>query len=65
MAVTSYDRNKNPDEIKRNQEKANNSTSYRCAAIKNQSKFYANEYLKSYLNKMELSVQAPNYCDKA
>ena len=36
MAVTSYGRNKNhDDEIKKNQEKANNSLSYRCAAIKN------------------------------
>ena len=36
MAVTSYGRNKNhDDEIKKNQEKANNSPSYRCAAIKN------------------------------
>ena len=35
MAVTSYGRNKNhDDEIKKNQEKANNSLSYRCAAIK-------------------------------
>ena len=34
MAVTSYGRNKNhDDEIKKNQEKANNSPSYRCAAI--------------------------------
>ena len=34
MAVTSYGRNKNhDDEIKKNQEKANNSLSYRCAAI--------------------------------
>ena len=34
MVVTSYVRNKNlEDEIKKNQEKANNSTSYRCAAI--------------------------------
>ena len=34
VAVTSYDRNKNhDDEIKKNQEKANNSPSYRCAAI--------------------------------
>ena len=38
MAVTSYGRNKNhDDEIKKNQEKANNSLSYRCAAI-NQTK---------------------------
>ena len=36
MAVTSYGRNKNhDDEIKKNQEKANNSPSYRCAAINN------------------------------
>ena len=36
VAVTSYGRNKNHyDEIKKNQEKANNSPSYRCAAIKN------------------------------
>ena len=35
VAVTSYGRNKNHDEIKKNQEKANNSLSYRCAAIKN------------------------------
>ena len=36
VAVTSYGRNKNRnDEIKKNQEKANNSPSYRCAAIKN------------------------------
>ena len=36
MAVTSYGRNKNhDDEIKKNQEKANNSLIYRCAAIKN------------------------------
>ena len=35
MAVTSYGRNKNQDEIKKNQEKANNSLSYRCAAINN------------------------------
>ena len=36
VAVTSYGRNKNhDDEIKKNQEKANNSPSYRCAAIKN------------------------------
>ena len=35
MAVTSYGCNKNhDDEIKKNQEKANNSPSYRCAAIK-------------------------------
>ena len=35
MAVTSYGRNKNHDDkIKKNQEKANNSLSYRCAAIK-------------------------------
>ena len=35
MAVTSYGRNKNhKDEIKKNQEKANNSPSYRCAPIK-------------------------------
>ena len=35
----SYDRNKNHnDEIKKNQEKANNSPSYRCAAIKKQKK---------------------------
>ena len=35
MAVTSYGRNKNhDDEMKKNQEKANNSLSYRCAAIK-------------------------------
>ena len=35
MAVTSYGRNKNHDEeIKKNQEKAKNSPSYRCAAIK-------------------------------
>ena len=35
MAVTSYGRNKNhDDEIKKNQEKANNSPSYRSAAIK-------------------------------
>ena len=35
VAVTSYGRNKNhDDEIKKNQEKANNSPSYRCAAIK-------------------------------
>ena len=34
MAVTSYGRNKNhDDEIKKKQEKANNSLSYRCAAI--------------------------------
>ena len=34
VAVTSYGRNKNhDDEIKKNQEKANNSPSYRCAAI--------------------------------
>ena len=39
VAVTSYGRNKNhDDEIKKNQEKANNSPSYRCAAIKNQEK---------------------------
>ena len=37
MAVTSYGRNKNhDDEIKKNQEKANNSLSYRCAAINKQ-----------------------------
>ena len=37
MAVTSYGRNKNhDDEIKKNQEKANNSPSYRCAATKNE-----------------------------
>ena len=36
VAVTSYGRNKNhDDEIKKNQEKANNSPSYRCAAINN------------------------------
>ena len=37
VAVTSYGRNKNhDDEIKKkNQEKANNSLSYRCAAINN------------------------------
>ena len=35
VAVTSYGRNKNhDDEIKKNQEKANNIPSYRCAAIK-------------------------------
>ena len=35
VAVTSYGRNKNhDDEIKKNQEKANNDPSYRCAAIK-------------------------------
>ena len=35
VAVTSYGGNKNhDDEIKKNQEKANNSPSYRCAAIK-------------------------------
>ena len=35
VAVTSYGRNKNhDDEIKKNQEKANNRPSYRCAAIK-------------------------------
>ena len=33
VVVTSYGRNKNHDEIKKNQEKANNSPSYRCAAI--------------------------------
>ena len=34
VAVTPYGRNKNhDDEIKKNQEKANNSPSYRCAAI--------------------------------
>ena len=33
--MTSYGRNKNhDDEIKKNQEKSNNSPSYRCAAIK-------------------------------
>ena len=49
MAVTSYGRNKNhDDEIKKNQEKANNSPSYRCAAInkqktdKNWKKYYQN-----------------------
>ena len=37
VAVTSYGRNKNhDDEIKKNQEKANNSPSYRCAAINKQ-----------------------------
>ena len=36
VAMTSYGRNKNhDDEIRKNQEKANNSPSYRCAAIKN------------------------------
>ena len=37
VAVTSYGRNKNhDDEIKKNQEKANNSPSYCCEAIKKQ-----------------------------
>ena len=37
MVVTSYGRNKNrDDEIKKNQEKANNSPSYRCVAINKQ-----------------------------
>ena len=34
VVVTSYGRNKNHDEINKNQEKANNSLSYRFAAIK-------------------------------
>ena len=34
MVVTSYGRNKNLDDKIKNQEKANNSPSYRCAAIK-------------------------------
>ena len=39
VAVTSYGRNKNhDDEITKNQEKANNSPSYRCAVIKNKYK---------------------------
>ena len=37
MVVTSYGRNKNrEDEIRKNQEKAYSSSSYRCAAINNQ-----------------------------
>ena len=43
VAVTSYGRNKNhDDEIKKNQEKANNSPSYRCAAINNPKKLGKN-----------------------
>ena len=39
VAVTSYGRNKNHhDKIKKKQEKANNSPSYRCAAIKKHSR---------------------------
>ena len=34
VTVTSYGRNKNLDKILKNQEKANNSRSYRLAAIK-------------------------------
>ena len=34
VAVTSYVRNKNHDDEIKNQEKANNSPSYGCAAIK-------------------------------
>ena len=43
MVVTAYGRNKiRDDEIKKNQEQANNSPSYRSAAIKNNWKFYQN-----------------------
>ena len=35
MVVTSYGRNKNRDDEMKNQEKANNSPSYRCAPINN------------------------------
>ena len=48
MAVTSYGHNKNhDDEIKKYQEKANNSPSYRCAAINDR---------KFFLKKMKLIV---------
>ena len=58
MAVTSYGRNKNhDDEIKKNQKKANNSLSYRCAAIKNsknQSEIAACE--------QKTTTEKPNFC---
>ena len=54
VAVTSYDRNKNhDDEIKKNQEKANNSPSYRCAAIKqtmNGGKLLRTDQLRKFNN---------------
>ena len=42
VVVTSYGRNKNLDEEIKNQEKAENSPSYRCAAITNNSKISKN-----------------------
>ena len=47
--MTSYVRNKNhDDEIRKNQEKANNSPSYRCAAI--------NKTIKSLLKEYETEI---------
>ena len=44
VVVTSYGRNKNrEDEIKKNQEKANNSPSYRCAATKKNKQYISKE----------------------
>ena len=49
MVVTSYGRNKNrDDEIKKNQEKAKNSPSYRCEAIKKKLKIAAKNKLYRY-----------------
>ena len=47
VVVTSYGRNKfRDDEIKKNQEKANNSPSYRCAAIEKHSRQIAGRAAK-------------------
>ena len=48
--VTSYGRNKNrDDEIKKNQEKAKNSPSYRCAAIKKMFTIIASNFVREQL----------------
>ena len=59
MAVTSYGRNKNhDDEIKKNQEKANNSLSYRCAAIKKIHVEISSDFRKvSNFNKQQTEVE--------
>ena len=64
VAVTSYGRNKNhDDEIKKNQEKANNSPSYRCAAIKKSDwqNFFPRNFFQKVRIRRAVSVIFQNY----
>ena len=62
MAVTSDGRKKNhDDEIKKNQEKANNSPSYRCAAIKKRQRLNTIQILRA-VKKQKANNSPSNRC---